>query len=203
MRRRFGFNRSHDWPGIAVDGLSPEDVPSGERAGDVASASEVIVTGTFDGTSASPASTTPPATAAPSLIAPMLVITDEERAWAAESVASDLRDATNRDVTATMAKTTFEEYEALWDIDVPEPPGPPASSTAVIVVTLSASLDNRAMRGPLGGHTEPATGTINVIDASTGESIMYATLLGEETASGRITELGGPIEDVELPEGFR
>jgi len=153
--------------------------------------------------SAIPASTTPPATAAPSLIAPMLVITDEERAWAEESVASDLRDADDPSATATMAKATFGQYEALWDIDVPVPPGPPARDTEVIVVTLSASLGNRAMRGPIGGHSDPATGTINVIDASTGESIIYATLLGEEPSTDRITDLPGPIEDVKLPEGFR
>lgn len=132
-----------------------------------------------------------------------LVITDEERAWAAESVASDLRDADDTSATATMAKATFEQYEALWDIDVPVPPGPPAGDTEVIVVTLSASLGNRAMRGPIGGHSAPATGTINVIDASTGESVIYATLLGEEPSTDRITDLPGPIEDVKLPEGFR
>ena len=71
------------------------------------------------------------------------------------------------------------------------------------MVTLSASLGNRAMRGPIGGHSDPATGTINIIDASTGESIIYATLLGEEPSTDRITDLPGPIEDVKLPEGFR
>ncbi|MDO5736370.1 MAG: hypothetical protein Q4P15_07835 [Propionibacteriaceae bacterium] len=142
-----------------------------------------------------------------------LVITATDRQRAEESVASDLRDAVGTAATARMAKATFEQYEALWSIDVPYPPGPPAPHTEVLVVTLQASLENRVMRGgPLDGepgtgtgtiNVIDATGTINVIDADTGESIIYATLLGDEPQADRITQLPGPMEEVTLPDGFR
>ena len=134
-----------------------------------------------------------------------LVITAADRQRAEESVASDLQDADGTSAKATMAKATFEQYEALWTIDVPYPPGPPSGDTEVLVVTLSASLGNRVMHGgpPGGPALGKAAGTIKVIDAKTGESVIYATLLGDEPQAERIAQFPGPIENVELPEGFR
>ncbi|MEO7588044.1 MAG: hypothetical protein ABIS84_08450 [Arachnia sp.] len=133
-----------------------------------------------------------------------LVITAADRQRAEESVASDLEGAVGTSATAKMTKATFEQYEALWNIDVPYPPGPPPGDTEVLVVTLSASLDNTVMRGgPVGSPANEATGTINVIEAETGKSIIHATLLGAEPQTERITQFPGPIEDVKLPAGFR
>lgn len=133
-----------------------------------------------------------------------LVITPEDRQRAEESVARDLEDATGTAATAMMAKATFAQYEALWNIDVPHPPGPPSGDTEVLVVTLSAPLENRVTRGGPAMSPKPsATGSLHVIDADTGESIIDATLLGDEPQTERISQFPGPVETVQLPEGFR
>lgn len=45
------------------------------------------------------------------------IITDEDRGRAAAAVATDLQNADGTSASATMAKATFEQVEALWPVD--------------------------------------------------------------------------------------
>ena len=142
--------------------------------------------------------------------------TDEQRGWA-EEVVGDVLGSVGEPgqpaVTARMAKVTYGQYMSVWNMDIPEPPGPTPDDAEILVVALSASLDGSSMHAgpprlttpdPTASQTprEPI-GTVTVLDPSTGESLSHATVIGGDPPADLIMNLPGPIEDVALPQGFR
>lgn len=146
-----------------------------------------------------------------------LSITDDDRSRAEAVVATDLQAAAGTSASATMAKATFEQFEALWPIDweamrrmhrrpdMGVQGAPLPADAEVLLVALSAPLSEPYIAAvPASDERGPSknAGTINVIDASTGDLIIHVTVAGGKPGD-RLTELPGPREDVTLPKGFR
>ncbi len=142
--------------------------------------------------------------------------TDEQRGWAEETVAGVLESVGQPDkpnVTALVTEATYGQYMEVWNIDIPEPPGPPSDNDDVLVVAISGYLDGRTMRGGPPQLTTPDAspsprlqdpiGTITVLSPDTGESLSHAIVVGGESPTDSIMKLPHPVEEVALPDGFR
>lgn len=142
--------------------------------------------------------------------------TAEQRGWAEAVVGDVLRsvgEPGQPDVTARMTKVTYGQYTSVWNIDIPQPPGPTPDDAEIIVVALSTSLDGSSMHGGPPSLTTPdptasqtphePIGTVTVMDPGTGESLLHVTVLGGDPPTDLLMNLPGPIEDVALPRGFR
>ena len=101
----------------------------------------------------------------------------------------------------------------MWDIDIPDTPGPPTDDAEVLVVAVSAPIDGAWLHGgppslttavPTASQSPPVPiGTVTVFDPTTGEDFSHAVIVSRAPPAQRLTEVAWFVADVMLPTGYR